>query len=287
MVNALSAVRAALNPIAAVALPTTVSAGSNAVFDAGGSAAACNLTVASYAWTATGGVTIQSGANSAHVTVVSGGGTGTLTLTVTDSANNTDAATVSFTSAGATSTAPSSAGTAADACPTPMTVTLVPPTVTAAFSPASVGENVASTLTITFNNANGFDLTQSRFSETVPANLSIQNSPAPTTTCPGTSGTLTSSTSAVTLAGANIPANGSCSVTLSVKSTAAGNYTNAIAAAALSTAPAGSNSASSSTSLVVTAPSGGGGGAIDWLDMMFVVGVILAGRRHAGRRPPR
>jgi serine protease len=289
MVNALSAVRAALNPIAAVAVPATVSAGNNAVFDASGSVAACNLTVASYAWTATGGVTIQSSANAAHVTVVSGGSTGTLTLTVTDSAGSTDAATISFTSTGATTTAPPSAGTAAAACPTPITVTPVAPTVTAAFSPASVGESVASTLTITFKNANGFDLTQSGFSETVPANLSIQTSPAPTTTCPGASGTLTSSTSTVTLVGANIPANGSCSVTLSVKSAAAGNYTNAIAANALSTAPAGGNSASSSTSLTVMAPSsgGGGGGALDWPDMMFAAGVILAGRRHAGRRPSR
>jgi hypothetical protein len=36
----------------------------------------------------------------------------------------------------------------------------------------------------------------------------------------------------------------------------------------------------------VTAPSKSGGGAVDWLDMMFVVGVLLAGRRHVVR-PPR
>jgi hypothetical protein len=85
------------------------------------------------------------------------------------------------------------------------------------------------------------------------------------------------------MAGANIPANGSCSMTLSVKSATAGSYANAIAANALSTASAGSNSASASTSLTVTAPSKGGGGIIDWLDMMFVVGVLLAGRRHVAR----
>jgi len=90
----------------------------------------------------------------------------------------------------------------------------------------------------------------------------------------------------VTLAGANIPANGNCSVTISVKSATAGNYSNDVAANALSTAPAGGNSASASASLTVTAPSGGGGGGLDWLDMMFVVGVLLAGRRHVGRGPP-
>jgi serine protease len=282
MVNALSAVNAALRPIAAVLVPAMVTAGGNAVFDAGGSAAACNLTIASYAWTATGSVAILSGANAAQATVVWSGAVGTLMLTVTDSAAKTDTATVTFASTGISTAAPPSAGTAATACPTPLTVTPAPPTVTEAFSPASVGANVASTLTITFSNTNGFDLTQASFTETAPANLSIQTSPAPTTSCTGGSGTLTSSASAVTLAGANIPAKGSCSMTMSVKSATAGSYDNAIAANALSTASAGGNTAGVSTSLTVTAPSKGGG-ALDWLDVMFVVGVLLAGRRHVVR----
>ena len=90
----------------------------------------------------------------------------------------------------------------------------------------------------------------------------------------------------VTMAGANIPAKGSCSMTISVMSAAAGSYANMIAANALSTASAGGNAASASASLTVTAPKSGGG-ALDWLDMMFVVGVLLAGRRHAGRRSAR
>jgi serine protease len=282
MVNALSAVKAALNPIA------SISATGNTVFDASGSVAACNLTIASYLWTFSGGLTIQSGGTSARVTVASTGSAGTLMLTVTDSAGHMDSsASVSFTASGvATVNAPTSAGTAATACPTPLTVTLMPPTVTEAFSPASVGENVASTLTITFSNANGFDLTQSGFTETVPANLSVQTSPAPTTTCSGASGTLTSSASAVTLAGANIPAKSSCSMTMTVKSATAGTYANAIAANALSTGPTGGNSAATSASLTVTGPSGGRGG-LDWMDMMLVVGVLLAGRRYSGRRSAR
>jgi hypothetical protein len=164
-----------------------------------------------------------------------------------------------------------------------MTVTPVPPTVSEAFAPASVAENAASTLTITFSNSNDFALTQSGFTETVPAQLSVQSSPAPTTTCAGASGTLTSSAGTVTMAGANIPAKGSCSMTLSVKSAAAGNYTNSIAAHALSTGPGGANPASASASLEVMAPGKSGGGELDWWDMMFVVGVLLAGRRQAGR----
>jgi serine protease len=291
MVNAFQAVKAALNPIAAI------SANGITVFDASGSVAACNLTVASYAWTVSGGLTIQSSANSAQVTVASTGAAGTLMLTVTDSAGHVDStASVSFSASGAAMVnAPSSPGTAATACPTPLTVTLAAPTVSEAFSPASVSENVASTLTITFSNTNAFDLTQSSFTETVPANLTVQTSPAPTTTCTGASGTLTSSASAVSMAGANIPTKGSCSMTVSVKSATAGNYANVIAAKALSTAPAGGNSAGASTSLTVTAPSKSvaatapgksGGGALDWLDMLFVAGVLLAVRRR-GARPPR
>jgi serine protease len=281
MVNALSAVNAALDPIG------VITATGNTMFDASGSVAACNLSVASYAWSASGGISITNGAAAAQVTVASTGSAGTLTLTVKDSAGHVDnTATVAFTAAGvATVNAPSSAGTATTACPTPLTIAPVPPTVTQAFSPASVGENVASTLTITFNNTNGFALTQSGFTETVPANLVIQTSPAPTTTCDSASGTLTSSASAVTLAGANIPASGSCTITMSVKSATAGSYTNSIAAHALSTAPAGSNTASAgAASLTVTAPSKGGGGAWDWWDTLLVVAVLLAGRRY-GRRP--
>lgn len=281
MVNALSAVKAALKPIAVI----TKSGGSDTTFDASGSVAACSLTVASYTWAVTGGLTIQAGGNTAQVTVASTGSAGTLTLTVTDSSGHTDMGTVAFNSAGvATVHTPAAAGTAATACPTPMTVTPAPPTITEGFSPTSVGESVASTLTITLSNSNGFDLIQSNFTTSMPANLSIQTSPAPSTDCTGTSGSLTTSTSSVTLAGADIPPKGSCSITLSVKSATSGAYVSAIAANALSTAPAGGNAAAVTTSLTVIAPAGkSGGGALDWLDMMFVAGVLLVGRRQAGR----
>jgi serine protease len=278
MINALSAVNAALNPIAVIA------ATGSANFDASGSAAGCNLTVAAFMWTANGGVSISTGGNSPQVAVTVTGA-GTLMLTVTDSAGHVDRGTVSFNALGAaTINAPSSAGTAVTACPTPLTVAPLAPTVSTSFSPSTVNENVASTLTIAFKNTNGFALTQAAFTETLPADLTIQTLPAPTTTCAGASGTFTSSTSSVTLSGAIIPANGSCSITVSVKTAAAGNYTNSIAAQSLSTAPAGGNASSASADLTVSAPPSGGGGALDWWDTMFVVGVLLAGRRHIGRR---
>jgi serine protease len=281
MVNALSAVTAALNPISAITADT------GNTFDASASVAACNQTIASYAWTASGGVTIQGSATAPKVTVTTGGSTGTLSLAVTDAAGHTDnSASVAFSAAGAaTVNAPSSVGTPATACPTPMTVTPAAPSVAVAFAPASVPTNTASTLTITFNNTNDFALTQSSFTDTLPANLSVETSPAPTTDCPGGSGTLTSSASGVTLAGANIPAAGSCNITLSVKSATAGTYTSTVAANALTTAPAGNNAASASASLTVTAPTPSkGGGAINWCDLLFAAGVLIASRAGSRRR---
>ena len=286
MVNALSAVKAAQNPIAAVSIPTGLAVNSAATFDASGSVAACNAGALTYAWTATGGVTINSGPSAPQVMATWNGNSGTLVLEVTDSAGHSDSATISFAAGGtATTTAPSSAGTSATACPASLNVTPAAPTVSEAFSPASVTTNVASTLTLTFSNSNGFDLTQSAFTQALPANLNVAATPAPSTTCTGAALSLTNTTSSVTLSGANIPADGSCDITLHVTSAATGVYTNAVAANALSTGPAGSNSAGASASLTVTAPSGkSGGGQIDWLDFMFVAGVILAGRRYAGAR---
>ncbi|MDP9009186.1 MAG: S8 family serine peptidase [Pseudomonadota bacterium] len=300
MVNALSAVKAALNPIAAVKIPAGFTAGS-ATFDAGGSAAACGATIASYAWTSTGAVQIVSGAASSAVNVLSGGA-GTLKLVVKDSAGNADTAVVTFTANGATSAAPSVAGTAASACIADMTVTTAAPTISGAFSPASVAVNAASAFALTLNNSNPFFLTQSAITISLPANLILAASPGPSTSCSGGSMSLSSTTSSVTLTGANIPAKGSCNVTFSVQSATAGTYTNTVAINALMTGPAGGNTAAATATLTVTAASssggsgagsssgsssggGGGGGSMDWLDIMLVTGVLLIVRGHASRRP--
>ena len=67
----------------------------------------------------------------------------------------------------------SSAGTSASACISPMTVTPAAPTVSAAFSPASVAANVPAVLVITFDNTNGFALTQSGITVSLPADLTL------------------------------------------------------------------------------------------------------------------
>ncbi|HEY2678246.1 MAG TPA: S8 family serine peptidase [Steroidobacteraceae bacterium] len=274
MVNAYHAVQAALEPIAAVTI-----AGNT--LNASGSAASCGRVIQTYAWQATGPT--LSGTTGSQITW---SGSGTIILTVTDDHGGTDSATITVTSNSGTSAGPKSAGTAA--CPTVIEPNPTPPTISAAFSPASVAPNANAMLTITLSNPNAFALTQSGITETLPANLTLLTMPAPATTCTGASMSLAGATSSVTLANAIIPASGSCQITLSVNSATAANYTNMLGVNALMTGPAGGNSVASSAALAVAAPtaSGGGksgGGAFDVWDLMLVGGVLLAGRRGAKR----
>jgi serine protease len=286
MVNALSAVKAAQRPIGVIVIPKNIAPG--AVIDAGASVAACNgsstapapLSIASYAWTASPSSLIVSGAGSAQVTIDPA--PGTLTLTVTDSAGNADTETVTLTATTAASTAPTSAGTSASACPAALALHPAAPTVSESFAPATTVTSSPSTLTVTLSNTNSFALTQSSFSLTLPANLTVPPGSTPTTTCTGAAAALSSTSASVHLAEANIPADGNCTITVPVETKTAGSYTVSVGAQALMTAPAAGNSASSSASLTVTSPpSGGGGGAVDWLDVLFVAGVLLAVRRPA------
>jgi hypothetical protein len=130
MANAPGALKAALRPIAAVAVPATASAGQNVMLAGTGSAAACNHTIVSYAWTNVGGSTnpIQN-ANTATATVVAPAtGNFTVRLTVTDDAGHTDTADVLVSAMSATTTAPANASSGK--CPAPVTVSITPASAT-------------------------------------------------------------------------------------------------------------------------------------------------------------
>ena len=288
MVNAFSAVKAALNPIAAIKLPATLGLNTAATYDASGSAVACTVAGAlSYLWSASGAVSIISGGSTAQPTV-KWSGAGSLSVRVTDTAGNYDTATVNFTAAAHTSTAPSNAGSAATACPVPLSVAPAAPAVAQVFAPTSVAVNATASLTTTMSNTNPFALTQTALTLTLPANLTMTSAPALSSTCGGAQRSLTSSASTISLSNAIIPAQGSCSITVSVQSAAAGNYASSIAVGDLSTGPGGSNSAAATASLTITgatasSPSGGtsgggGGGSLDWLDILLLAGATLACR---------
>jgi hypothetical protein len=186
MVNALGAVQQAQRPIAAVSLPSTVSAGKRITLDASGSAAACGRSIAGFAWSVLSGSASLTGAGGSHVRLQApGSGSVTLQVLVTDNLGATDTAQVVVTSAAASSSAPASAGNSPCLAPvtplSPVTVTLSPtgPSVqagggTQTFQAALTGTgNTAVTWKV--NGVTGGNATNGRISGaglyTPPANL--------------------------------------------------------------------------------------------------------------------
>ena len=129
------------------------------------------------------------------------------------------------------------------------------PTVAMVFSPTSVRIGANSTLTITLSNPSATPLSSAAFSLSYPSGL-INASPAGgATTCTGGSVTAVNGGNSVALSGGAIPANSSCTVSVSVNSNSAATYANTLAAGALSSS-GGTNAAAASASLTVS------GGAI-------------------------
>jgi uncharacterized repeat protein (TIGR01451 family) len=119
-------------------------------------------------------------------------------------------------------------------CSVPAAGTL-PPTVTKAFSPASITPGGVSRLTITVSNPNAATISlTAAFTDTLPSGVLIAATPNPTTTCGGAV-TATAGGSTVTLAtGSTIPP-GSCTIGVNVTAAAAGSFVNTIPAGALQT----------------------------------------------------
>lgn len=114
MVDAARSVAAADRPIAALVLPTNVSAGQNVTLNAAGSAAACGRTLASYAWTvispASNPPSISGAATASASVAAPATGSITLRLAVTDDQGLTDTADVLIGPNSISSQAPASAG---------------------------------------------------------------------------------------------------------------------------------------------------------------------------------
>jgi FG-GAP-like repeat len=130
---------------------------------------------------------------------------------------------------------------------------LGPPAVAESFVPSTVGAGLGSKLTITLGNPNNVALTGASFTDVYPTNLVNTVLPNVSTTCGGTA-VAGSHGPAVALSGGTIPAGGTCTVTVSVTSTRAGQYTNSIPSGAVTTTNGGSNSTTVSVTLAVSAP---------------------------------
>ena len=113
MANAPGALTAALRPIAAIAVPASVTAGQSVTLDGSGSGAANGHTVAGYQWSPVSGglmLSITAGATSRASVTAPSCGVATVALTVTDDAGHADTANVVITPGSATTAAPAAAG---------------------------------------------------------------------------------------------------------------------------------------------------------------------------------
>jgi uncharacterized repeat protein (TIGR01451 family) len=137
---------------------------------------------------------------------------------------------------------------------------LIPPTLGKSFSPATIDAGGVSVLSITLSNSNdtAAELTAPLI-DTLPVGVVVAATPNASTTCIG--GALTvapgnlsnGSLGVVALTRSSIPANGSCTVTVSVTAGVAGTYINSLASGALQTTN-GNSAAPAVATLTVNTP---------------------------------
>jgi serine protease len=129
MANALGAVKAALRPVAAVRLPTSVIAGQSVSLDAQSSAAANGHTISTYQWTNVGkqALTIQNATSAAATVTAPSCGYATVQIAVTDEVGRVDTANVVLSPTAAVSAAPASATEKSCTVTTPKVVLAVCP----------------------------------------------------------------------------------------------------------------------------------------------------------------
>jgi len=124
-----------------------------------------------------------------------------------------------------------------------------PPVIGKSFSTPSITAGGNSTLTLTLSNPDSTAASMtSTLTDTFPSGLLVSGNAS--TTCGGTVSAAIGS-SAVSLTGGTIPANGSCEVTVEVTAAVAGSYVNSVPAGALTTSN-GSNTSPAVATLTVT-----------------------------------
>jgi CSLREA domain-containing protein/uncharacterized repeat protein (TIGR01451 family) len=195
-----------------------------------------------------GSVTATAGGGSLSLTggTVPASGSCTVTVTITSSTPGTHTNTIP---AGGVTTA--NAGSSAAAASDALTVN-APPTVAKAFAPSSIAAGGTSVLTITLTNPNAAALTGAALTDSYPVGVTNAASPAASTSCGG-SVTAVAGDASLSLSGGTIPANGSCTVSVSVTSSSVGAHENTVAAGDVTTANGGSNTAGASATLTVSA----------------------------------
>ncbi|MGE0012669.1 MAG: SdrD B-like domain-containing protein [Azoarcus sp.] len=125
--------------------------------------------------------------------------------------------------------------------------------ITKTFIPDTVRPGENTRLTITLSNPNAVALHGATLTDNLPSGLTVALTPNASTTCGGTVSAVSSATS-VALAGATIPATGSCQVQVDAVSNVPGVYTNTIPANALNTEEGVRNEDPASAQVTVSVP---------------------------------
>lgn len=128
------------------------------------------------------------------------------------------------------------------------------PSLTKRFSPTAISSGDTSTLTITLSNTGSADATLSEpLLDQFPDDLVVADPANEATTCPGGQGQVVANpgVNAIALLAGSIPANGNCTVTVSVTAVPNGAYQNVIEAGSLQT-DMGSNAIDAAATLYVS-----------------------------------
>ena len=173
----------------------------------------------------------------------------TVNVTGTTAGDKSNSVVVSSTEGGTSATATAS-----------LTV-VAPPTIAKAFGAASIPLNGTTTLTFTIANPNlsvNGDLSGVAFSDTLPvsggpgsATLVISSTPNVSNTCGGTV-TATAGTGVISLSGASVAHNASCTLSVDVKGTVEGDASNTTGA--ITSTQGGTGTTSNTATLKVVAP---------------------------------
>jgi uncharacterized repeat protein (TIGR01451 family) len=131
-------------------------------------------------------------------------------------------------------------------------VVMGPPVVAKLFSPDTISVSDSSALTITLTNNNSVAITGAAFTDNYPVGMINAVLANGNTSCAGGTVTAVPGASSLSLSGATIPANGSCTVTVNVTSALEGIYVNGTGS--VTTTNAGTGSSANDTLYVAAQP---------------------------------
>jgi uncharacterized repeat protein (TIGR01451 family) len=197
------------------------------------------------------GAALAAGASGIQLSGGSVAANSSCTITVEVTASRAGSSVTSYTNSIAAGGLTTSGGNNAAATSAVLNVPL--PLISKLFSPNPVAKGQASVLTITLSNLSANAYSGAALTDVYPAGLVNTGSASGATTCAGGVVTAANNGNSVALTGGTVPALGSCTVTVNVKSAVQAGYTNTIAIGGLTTS-AGSNDVAATDVLDVGSP---------------------------------